>query len=365
VVGSNQEAIYAFAQRLEEFLRIDPEISPYLVDLGNDRGQTQRVLQFKVKADRAQEYGLDNSAVASVAASVLDGYYVGKYRATDEEIDFKLGISSHYLNSPVDALNIPVLEHPSGAIRLMELVDLETRQESAFINRYKGERAVTVLANIRPGAPISTPVVVNRVKQFYAQNQDQYPGIALTFGGAHEATQRSYLSLTYAFALAILIMYMILATQFQSYVQPLIILSSVVFALIGVIFGSVITQSLFTVNSFIAIVGLTGVVVNNSIIMIDFMNRSYQEGKSRNEAITHAIHVRLRPILLTTLTTTLGLLPMALGIPSYSLVWGAMASTFVTGLSVATVLTLFLVPVQWDLLQEAKERWGHAHAPIK
>jgi HAE1 family hydrophobic/amphiphilic exporter-1 len=131
----------------------------------------------------------------------------------------------------------------------------------------------------------------------------------------------------------------------------------VVFSLIGVVFGKFVTQGLFTVNSFIAVIGVTGVVVNDSLVLIDFINRSYRAGMSRREAITEGIRVRLRPILLTTLTTTLGLLPMSLGIPSYSIVWGSMASTFVTGLCTATFLTLFIVPIEWDLLMALKLRF--------
>ena len=127
------------------------------------------------------------------------------------------------------------------------------------------------------------------------------------------------------------------------------------------VFGKLITQSLFTVNSFIAVVGVTGVVVNDALVLIDFINRGYRSGLNRHQAIREGIRVRLRPIVLTTLTTTLGLMPMALGIPSYSLIWGSMASTFVTGLATATFLTLFIVPVEWDLLTALKERWRHRH----
>ena len=153
-----------------------------------------------------------------------------------------------------------------------------------------------------------------------------------------------------------MIIYTILACQFQSYAQPVIILSAVAFALTGVVFGTFLTRSLFTVNSFVATVGVTGVVVNDSLVLLDFINRLYASGLSRTEAIREGVRIRLRPILLTTLTTTLGLLPMALGIPYYSLVWGTMATTFVTGLCVATTLTLFIMPIEWDLLMRHKER---------
>jgi HAE1 family hydrophobic/amphiphilic exporter-1 len=155
--------------------------------------------------------------------------------------------------------------------------------------------------------------------------------------------------------IAILVMYMLLATQFQSYLQPLIILFAIVFAMIGVVFGKLITQSVFTVNSFVAMIGVAGVVVNDALVLIDFINKRYRRGIPRRQAITMGVHIRLRPILLTTLTTSLGLLPMAIGFPNYSLVWGSMASTFVAGLATATILTLFVIPPLWDLMQDLQE----------
>jgi HAE1 family hydrophobic/amphiphilic exporter-1 len=151
------------------------------------------------------------------------------------------------------------------------------------------------------------------------------------------------------------LIYLILATQFQSYLQPIIILSAIVFALIGVVFGKFFTQSLFTVNSFVAMIGVAGVVVNDALVLIDFINRRYRKGIPRRKAIIMGVHIRLRPILLTTLTTSLGMLPMALGIPDYSVIWGTMASTFVTGLITATVLTLFVIPPLWDIMQDFQE----------
>jgi HAE1 family hydrophobic/amphiphilic exporter-1 len=130
----------------------------------------------------------------------------------------------------------------------------------------------------------------------------------------------------------------------------------VIFALIGVIYGTFLSRSLFTINSFMAIVGVTGVVVNDSLVLIEFINKSYASGLSRREALVAGTNIRLRPIILTTLTTTLGLLPMALGIPEYSLVWGTMAMTFVTGLCTATFLTIIIVPVEWDMLTAFRER---------
>lgn len=362
VLGQNIDSVYALSDELMRYMRED--LGGYLADLKDDSGQPNRVLRFKVRQDRAQEYGFDQAAVASLAASVLDGRYVGKYRVSDEELDLKMILAPSSLNRPRDALSLPLLEHPSGPVRLGDLVEIETRLEPGQLNRYNTERAVTLSANIKAGAQTSTTEIVNKIRKHFASVRSDFPGAGIDFGGEFESTRRSFTSLAYAFGVAILLIYLILATQFGSYVQPAIILSAVVFSLIGVVFGKLVSQSLFTVNSFIAVVGVTGVVVNDSLVLLDFINRAYKRGKDRAEAVKEGIRLRLRPILLTTLTTSLGLLPMALGIPSYSVTWGTMASTFVTGLATATALTLFIVPIEWDMLMRFTE-WKQARKERK
>jgi HAE1 family hydrophobic/amphiphilic exporter-1 len=368
VVGANVAAVSGLARVLLKFMEQANEIGPHLVGLNDDRGVPKRVFRLEVDQPRVAEYGLDNGQVAQLAASVLDGRYLGKYRHIDEEVDIKLRIDPEAMPQPENALYIPVIEDAGRPVYLSDLVRVKAYSEAGEIKRYQGQRAISIKADIREGAPTSIPAVVNAVRSYYETLRDDYPGASVTFGGEHEDTQRSFQSLAYAFIIAVLVMYVILATQFQSYLQPLIILSAVVFALIGVVFGKLITQSLFTVNSFIAVIGVAGVVVNDALVLIDFINKRYRGGMTRREAITAGVHIRLRPILLTTLTTSLGLLPMAVGFPSYSLVWGTMASTFVTGLAAATALTLFIIPVLWDLLlglQEWIERYRERNSDTK
>ncbi|MCU7851795.1 MAG: efflux RND transporter permease subunit [Candidatus Thiodiazotropha sp. (ex Monitilora ramsayi)] len=355
VVGANVASVSALAKALLAFMRESPDIGTHLLDLKDDRGEPKRVFRLEVNQQRVAEYGLDNSRVAMLAASVLDGRYIGKYRHVDEEIDLKLYVDPGSLESPEQALSVPMVEDAGRPVYLSDLVDVRAYNEAGEIKRYQGQRAISLKADIREGAPTSTPAIVNAVRDHYEQVREGYPGATVTFGGEHEDTQRSFESLGYAFIIAVLVMYVILATQFQSYLQPLIILSAVVFALIGVVFGKLVTQTLFTINSFVAVIGVAGVVVNDALVLIDFINKRYRSGMMRREAIVAGVHIRLRPILLTTLTTTLGLLPMAIGFPSYSLIWGTMASTFVTGLAAATALTLFIIPVLWDLLQGLQE----------
>jgi len=355
VVGEDAAMVRRLAGDVLHFLRTNPDTAPWLVDLDADQGRPNRIFRFHVREDRAAEYGLSPSRVASLAASVLDGRFVDKFRLPDEEVDLKLRFDPAWLDRPQSALHIPLVEHPAGPIRLADLCTVETYTEPAHLKRYDGDRAITIEANLKAEAPTSTPAVINTVRREFEPRQADYPGAGIAFGGEFESTQRSFTSLAYAFLVAIMLIYLILANQFHSYFQPMIILSAVVFSLIGVVVGKLATQTLFTVNSFIAVVGVTGVVVNDSLVLIDFINKGRASGMSRREAIDYGIKVRLRPILLTTLTTTLGLLPMAVGFPQYSVVWGTMASTFVTGLCTATALTLFVVPVEWDLLEGAME----------
>jgi HAE1 family hydrophobic/amphiphilic exporter-1 len=354
-VGANAESVERLSDALFEWLKSDPELSENLTDIQSTKGLPSRVFRFDVDPERAAEYRVTPAQIASLSAAALNGRYIGEFRDNDEQVDMKLKLSG--LKEPNDALSIHLIEHPSGPVRLGDLANTEVVMETGYMNRFNGERAVAIKADLKANSDLTIPMVIARVSDHYDQIRDQYPGATLNFAGEFADTRRSYTSLGYAFVIALLLMYLILASQFHSYLQPMIVLSTVIFALIGVIFGAFFSQTLFTVNSFIAIVGVTGVVVNDSLVLVEFLNKLRREGKSRKEAIIGATEIRMQPILLTTLTTTLGLLPMALGIPEYSLTWGAMASTFVTGLCTATFLTILIVPVQWDLLEEAKEIW--------
>lgn len=356
ILGSNEVSINGLSQALSTFLKTTPSITPYLVGLKNDQGQLKKIISIKINHEKTSEYQLNNRLVTQLAGSVLDGQYIGKYRLNNGEIDLKLAIDPKSITPLQKVLEIPFIENATGPILLGDIAKLDSYSAEGELNRYNLQRSVNFTANIKADSPTNTATVLHEINNFYQQIRTQYPGANLIFAGDFAATQKSYTSLAYAFVMAILIIYLILAAQFQSYLQPIIILSAITFALIGVILGKFVTQSLFTVNSFMAIIGVAGVVVNDSLMLVDFMNKSYRAGLSRRKAIAEGIRVRLRPIVLTTLTTTLGLLPMAIGFPNYSIVWGSMASTFVTGLITATLLTLFIVPVLWDMIQARQER---------
>jgi len=350
ILGNNGQSVAGLANRIEIFLGNETEISPWLEDLRDDQGSDARVMRIKVDTEKAAEYGLTVAEVAGLAATVMEGQIVGEMKLPEEVIDIRLKSINDADPSMFGLLDLAIIDLPEGTVRLSDVCSKIFSLEPGYLNRFQSQRAITLTADIATGAPVTSPMIVEKVAQYYASVRSDYPGASLNFAGEHESTQKSFVSLAYAFVIAVVIIYLILAAQFQSYLQPLIIISAIVFALTGVIYGTVVSRTLFTVNSFVAIIGVTGVVVNDSLVLVEFINSMYRKGVAKRDALLHATHIRLRPILLTTVTTTLGLLPMALGIPEYSIIWGSMAMTFVTGLCTATFLTIIIIPVLWDIV---------------
>lgn len=186
------------------------------------------------------------------------------------------------------------------------------------------------------------------------------PDSVVTLGGQHREYDRSRSSLLFALALAVLLVYLVMASQFESLVHPFVILFAVPVALVGVVAALFVTGSTVSVMVLLGVIILVGIVVNNGIVLIDYANQLRRRGLSRREALIEAGQVRLRPILMTTLTTVLGLFPMALGWGEGSEVRTPMAITVMGGLLFATLLTLILVPVLYEALDRRAKDESHA-----
>ena len=202
----------------------------------------------------------------------------------------------------------------------------------------------------------------NEVNEFLFGNQllgktgtlsnfsQRYPGYLIESGGVMEEQRKSYGSLYMAFIVAVLIIFTILAAQFKSYVQPLIVMTTVPFAFIGVIFGLWVTRLPFSLTTLTAFVALAGVVVNDSLVLVDFVNRLRDQGVDRWNSLIEAGKTRIRPIFLTTITTVSGLLPMIFSTSKASADWKPMAVSIAFGLVFATMLTLLVIPCIYSLV---------------
>jgi len=175
-------------------------------------------------------------------------------------------------------------------------------------------------------------------------------GITAMVSGQSEEMQDSFKSMQFALALAVFLVYIVMASQFESLIHPLVILFTIPLALIGAVIALFVTGTSINIVAFIGIIMLAGIVVNNAIVLIDLINQLRAQGKERLDAIIEAGSARLRPILMTSLTTTLGLLPMAMGFGEGSEVRTPMAITVIGGLTVSTFLTLVVIPVVYSLM---------------
>lgn len=362
VSARTMEKAIAAADTILAYMEKAPDLQD-LMDLDDDRPSFQKNVSYVPKQEAVFEYGLSTGHVVALVAGALSGQQAGTFRTIDEEIDLMVRVARKYdvanpdgagLATPLDVLDVPVVDHPVAPIMIRDLVYAVYDTEPDVRSRYKGEPTVTIMADIRPGSKLSPARVEFFVSDFFEKIKTDYPSTSLSFGGEFETTSKSYRSLTFAFLIALMGIYMVLASQFNDYVQPGIIISAVPFALIGVVMGLFLTRTTFTIGSFLAIVGLAGVSVNNSLLLIDFINSRIKRGLGLQDAIIEACAARMRPVVITTITTLLGLLPMAIGIPSKSISWAPMAMAFVSGLASSTLLTLLIVPVEYEALEKMK-----------
>jgi multidrug efflux pump subunit AcrB len=354
----------AASDKILAFIRQDKALSD-LIDLSDNRPTLYQTFKFLPRQSAVYEYDLTAAQITSLLAGGLNGTYAGTFRTRDDEVDLLVKIAraddgvgglQNGLKEPLDVLNVPVIEDSAAPVYLRDLVSASLVREPNIRTRYNGKPSITIGSDIRPGSKLSPAQTQKRVQAYFDQNAQDFPGVTLSFGGEFESTNKSYISLGIAFLIAILGIYLVLASQFRDYAQPLLILTAIPFAIIGVAFGAFFTRTVFTIGSFIASVGLSGVAVNNTILLIDFMNKRLRSGKNLRDAIIESCAARMRPVLITTITTILGLLPMAIGIPSKSISWAPMASAFVTGLSSATILSLLITPANYELLHQMRTR---------
>lgn len=356
------EAAQVVADQMLGYLKSDGEFKD-LVNLDDNRADLQTVVRHRVDQKKALEYGLDSGAATALIAGTLNGMPVGAFRSEGEEIPLLVRLSrvgdrgnvgGVGLSDPADILDVPIVEHSSAPVYIGDIATVAYVEEPDIRNRYKGKPTLTITADIREGAQLSAGRVAHLASRFFDGISSDYPGVTLHFGGEFESTSRAYTSLAFAFLIAVMAIYLVLSSQFNDYFQPMMILTAIGFAFIGVVFGMFFTRSTFTIGSFLAVVGLSGVAVNDSLILIDFMNKQRKRGLALREAVVSGCRARMRPVLITTATTMMGMLPMAIGIPRKSITWAPMATAFATGLTSATLLALLIIPVEYEMMERIK-----------
>ncbi|MDZ7592400.1 MAG: efflux RND transporter permease subunit [Rubrivivax sp.] len=345
---------------------------PGLVDLDSTLKPDKPTLAVDVKRDAAADLGLNVNAIAGSLRTLLAGVSVGNWRAADgENYDVRVQLAPASRSSVGDLQQLPLVlgSHADGSVRVVRLsqvADLRPATGPNQINRRDMNREVNIDANAlgRSSGEVSADI------RAVLDGMAWPPGYRYSFGGSTKNMQESFTYAVGALALAVVFIYMILASQFKSFLQPLALMSSLPLTLIGVVLALLAFGSTLNMFSIIGIVMLMGLVTKNAILLIDFAIRARERGLERNAALLEAARVRLRPILMTTLAMIFGMVPLAFALSEGSEQRSPMGQAVIGGVITSSLLTLVVVPVVYCWLDDLaawarRHRHGRAQPAVK
>jgi HAE1 family hydrophobic/amphiphilic exporter-1 len=290
-----------------------------------------------------------NEVAQAIRGKVL-GEVPTELHRMGRQVDIRVRVDESDRSRVDDIRKLTVTNINGQPITLQAVADLVVEEGPSEIRRINQERVAVVSAGLI-GADLGS--AVNRIEKSLAKIKVP-PEVTISFGGQSLEMQQSLDSMIFATCLAVFLVYLVMASQFESLLHPFVIMFTIPFGLVGVVWSLYLTSGIISVVAMIGVVMLAGIVVNNAIVLVDYVNVLRREGMAKNEALAKAGEIRLRPILMTTLTAILGLLPMAIGIGEGSEVRAPMAIVVIGGLTVGTFLTLVLVPTVYSLLDRRK-----------
>ncbi|MBN2694309.1 efflux RND transporter permease subunit [bacterium] len=352
IAGEDMRILIEIAQKILAFLKEEKGV----VDLRSSIMRTNSEIVIEPNREMINQIGVPISKISSAIRGMISGRVAGKYLDVDgKELNIWVRLDNKENYSFDDIKNIPIQKSSEGIIVLGDVSKILEVEELAKISREDRAREVRVKANIDPKITTSNEENKKISERFLDYISENYPGYVLKLKGEAEEQKQAFSDIFYAFLMAVLIIYIILGIQFDSFFQPFIVLLTVPFAFIGVAIGLHLSNLPVSFMSGISLVALVGIVVNDSIILVDFINRVKKRVTTRREALIEAGSTRLRPIILTTVTTIGGLIPMAFFLTGSNKMWSPMAITMIWGLSFSTILTLFIIPVIYAIFDDIKK----------
>jgi multidrug efflux pump len=329
---------------------------PGTVDVADDFPPGKQEIRIVVDEEKSALYGFNTQYVAMNVRYAFDGIEATEYRDGDEEVDVIAKYNESNRSSVEDVLNLNITNSNGQTVALREIVKFEITPGPTEIHRFDQKRTIMVVGDIDESVA-SLDVVNLKMQEFFPKIEANFPGVHFKIGGQFEEFMDVFQNIGALFALSLILIFLILGTQFNSYAQPLIILTTVPFALIGAMLGLLISNNPFSIVAMFGFVALAGIVVNDAIVMMHFVNERRKGEISVLRywrSIINSGRLRLRPIILTSLTTISGLIPMAFGIGGSSNTWAPLANVILFGLLVATILTLFVIPSLFAVLDDIK-----------
>jgi hydrophobe/amphiphile efflux-1 (HAE1) family protein len=360
VLGYDFEAGSNYGKELMAKMRTltDSKGRPLVVDIQSSREENSPEFDVDVDREKAGMLGVSEQDLAqTILISLLGNTQITPVPYTDP----KTG-NEYYINVRMDDYNrghvgdlgdLFVRTPANGIVNVDTLAKIERRSGPVMIDRKYLQRIVHVTANIAPDSDLGA---ASEAVQGVVDQLQPPDGFSATLGGQTLEQQKAFVGLKFAAAMALLLVYMVLASQFKSLIDPLVIMFSVPLGISGVFIMLFLTGTKLSVNSFMGIIMMVGIVVSNGVLLVDFANVLRRRGKGIAEATVEAGRTRLRPILMTTIATILGLIPMALGIGEGSETNLPLARAVIGGLMVSTFFTLFLVPALYTLLDRFAKR---------
>jgi len=295
---------------------------------------------------KASLYGISTNDLATAINTAVTGTVATEYKVDGTEIDVRIKYDDDRIKYLPDLKNLTIAAKNGVQIPLTEVADIVMGESAVSINRENQQRYITITGKF-DGLDTSTVQTLVQEKLNSYVFPDNY---SYEFGGNMRTMNDSFSSLYTALAVAILLVYMIMASQFESLIYPFIVMFSMPLAITGGVLGLFVTGQSITVTAFMGFIMLVGMVVNNAIVLVDYTNQLIEKGMECNEALLAAGPSRLRPILMTTLTTVIGLLPMALATSSGMETQQPLGIAVIFGLSISTIITLILIPVLYSLV---------------
>jgi HAE1 family hydrophobic/amphiphilic exporter-1 len=324
---------------------------PGAVDLSSSDERGRPEIQVRVDRKRCADFGVDVRTVADIVETAMEGKIVGAIDEDGEETDIRVRLDERDRRSAEDLKNLVLTNSRGVSFPLSEVATVAYDVGPQDMTRKDMKRTVTISGDLTHDVKLSE--MEQRVSKAL-EGMKLPDGYYWEYGGEVSDMREAFTGLTQAFAIAIVLVYIILAAEFESFIHPFTIMLTVPMSIVGVFFGLFLTKSALSVPAYVGVIMLAGIVVNNAIIMIDYiLHLRSDEHLPKREAIIQGATVRLRPVLITALTTVFGMVPMALGLGEGSVFYRGLAVTVIGGLSVATFLTLIVIPVVYMLLDDA------------
>ncbi|MCE9583403.1 MAG: efflux RND transporter permease subunit [Planctomycetes bacterium] len=325
------------------------------IDTSYEKGKPE--ISVFVKRDRAAELALDPLAVASTIRSLIGGVDVAKFRAGGERFDVSVRLDDAFRTSPESIERLAVRNRRGDLIRVGNVGHAERTTGPVQINRYNRTRVITIYANLVKDKKVLGEAVAE-MKEFI-RDAGLPPGTTAGFAGNAEMMQETAINFAFTLTLAVILVYMVLAAQFESFIHPFTIMLSLPLSIVGALGALLLTNTTLSIFTMIGIIMLMGLVTKNGILLVDYtITLRSRDGLPRDKALLTAGPARLRPVLMTTFALVFGMLPIALGTGEGSETRAPMAIAVIGGLIASTLLTLVVVPVVYSLLDDAQRLVG-------